>query len=229
MTRHRDHDQTPLEPEDAARQETALRALFDERSISILDLGCGGGRIAGLLARDGHRILGVDRDPGVESAFLTATDPRGEFKVGSIHRDRDVPHGCFEGILLLGNVLMEFRRPEDLRSVFKIASTRLSAQGRLVIDDFPRVGWLEISEGRWADGIDDTGTMQMVWSPSNPEFVIRMGEDVDPASDRIQPHERVLRLWSRRELDDAAGQADLYPVDVTEAAESELLVYARRV
>ena len=113
--------------------------------------------------------------------------------------------------MLLGNVVMTIRDPAELRRVFAAVVEVLGPEGMVVMDDFAEGGWEEIASGRWADGIDDSGTMQMVWLSGNPEFVVRSDADVDP--DRTTPgaDERVLRLWSRRELDDAAGFAGLGP------------------
>ena len=83
-----------------------------------------------------------------------------------------------------------------------------------MVDDFAEGGWAELASGRWADGIDDSGSMQMVWLAGNPEFVVRMGDEVDPEASEPKPGERVLRLWSRRELDDAAISAGLGPAKV---------------
>lgn len=226
MSRHRDHDLNPFDAEETARQVRGVRGVLRVDRGTILDLGCGDGRVARTLARAGHRVVGVDVDDGVEAAFLAATAPHGTFHRGDLRLDRDVPRSRFDAVLMLGNVLMEVRRPSELRSVFDIASTRLVPDGRLVLDDFPRAGWGEISAGRWRDGVDESGSMQMVWATGDPEFAIRMGEEVDPRRDRIGPQDRTLRLWSRRELDDAAEFAGLSPRESSAALDSALLVYA---
>jgi hypothetical protein len=51
--------------------------------------------------------------------------------------------------------------------------------------------------------------MQMIWIPGEPEFVLRSGDEVDPEAEEPRPEERVLRIWSMAELNDAAGFAGL--------------------
>ena len=225
VSRHRDHDLNPFDPDETSRHVARVLDLLGTGSGKVLDLGCGDGRVASSLVRQGHRVVGLDLDGEIESTFLRATDPSGAFHRGDLRVDREVPEGLFDAVLLLGNVLMELKLPSELRAVMRIASSRLAKNGCLVVDDFPTSGWAELAEGRWADGIDESGSMQMVWSSGNPEFAIRMGEEVDPDADRIRPNERVLRLWSRRELDDAAQFARLAPLERSDTDDSGLLVY----
>ncbi len=225
VSRHRDHDLNPFDPDETSRHAARVLDLLGTGSGKVLDLGCGDGRVASSLVRKGHRVVGLDLDAEIESTFLGATDPNGEFHRGDLRVDREVPEGLFDAVLLLGNVLMELKLPPELRAVMHIASSRLAKHGHVVVDDFPASGWTELAEGRWADGIDESGSMQMVWSSGNPEFAIRMGEEVDPGADRIRPNERVLRLWSGRELDDAAQFAGLAPLDRSDQDDSGLLVY----
>jgi len=58
-------------------------ALAEERDGPILDLGCGTGRVALYLARRGHEVLGMDRDPAFVAALSEAAgDLRVEAQVG---------------------------------------------------------------------------------------------------------------------------------------------------
>ena len=75
--RHAD-DWLPVDDAEHARQVAALRALVRESGVrSALDLGCGDGRVAIEAARDGVRVLGVDRDPAAVLA-LRSRDARVE-------------------------------------------------------------------------------------------------------------------------------------------------------
>ena len=213
MTDHETLDHMPYDPEETSLQVTGIIELLSEDRARILDLGCGNGRIAAPLldsvGADRIELVGVDSDAGVEESFRSATNGKADFLVGDLLDESALPAGPFDLILVLGNLLMTVLEPALLRDCFSSITKRLSPGGCLVIDDFTEGGWAEIAAGRWADGIDESGSVQMVWIPGNPEFVVRMGPEVDPGSTRPEPGERILRLWSRRELDDAASLAGL--------------------
>lgn len=208
MTEHAELDQSPYDEEETARQVAGLIDLLPDRRCRVLDIGCGDGRIAGpLLAstvEHGIDLVGVDREPSVEPAFRTTTSGAAEFHVGDLLEVGSLPNGPFDLVLVLGNLLMTVREPRRLRECLRRIGELVSPGGALVVDDFAEGGWAELAAGRWADGIDESGSVQMVWLPGDPEFVVRMGDEVDPSSTVPRPGERVLRLWSRRELDDAA-------------------------
>jgi SAM-dependent methyltransferase len=213
MTDHENHDQLPYDLEETMLQVAGLVELLPDRQVRVLDVGCGAGRIAGPLLRgvgpERVELVGMDIDPAVEADFLAATEGDAIFTTGDLVDEASLPEGPFDLVLVLGNLLMTVREPGILRSSFSSIRARLRPGGCLVLDDFAEGGWSEIASGRWADGVDDTGSVQMVWLPGDPEFVVRMGSDVDPGSSTPAAGERVLRLWSRRELDDAASMAEL--------------------
>ena len=215
MTEHDRFDHAPYDEAETARQVAGLEALLAGPPKRILDVGCGDGRIAGpLLEAARSRIeslVGVDRDEAVGPDFLQATDGVARFEVADLDRPGSMPSGPFDLVLVLGNLMMTVREPAALRSVFAGLAACTAPDGLLVMDDFAEAGWAEVASGRWADGVDDTGTIQMAWAPGDPEFAIRMGDDVDPEATEPRPGERVLRLWSRRELDDAARSGGFGP------------------
>lgn len=228
MTSHVEHDQDPYDRTESAAQAAGVGGLLGA-GARLLDLGCGTGRVAALLLEDRDdldlEIVGVDLDEGMQAAYLEATAGRARFQVGDIFASEDVPAGPFDAILALGNLVMLLREPHRLRAFYAAAHRRLAPGGVLVIDDFAEGGWAELASGRWADGVDETGSMQMLWLSGDPEFVVRMGEEVDPNDRQPRPDERVLRLWSRKELDDAAGLAGFAP---TEIRSEHLLTVHRR-
>lgn len=226
---HRECDQSPYDEHESAVQAEGLRALLP-KGARVLDLGCGTGRVVSLLIQGGVetdlQLLGLDSDAGMRTPYLEATAGRGRFVVGDLFDPSRLPEGPFDLVLALGNLLMLVREPRQLRTFLHAIHERLAPGGALVIDDFAEGGWAELASGRWADGIDETGSMQMVWLPGDPEFVVRMGAEVDPASPEPRPGERVLRLWSRRELDDAAELAGFGEAEIR--SEHLLAVHRKR-
>lgn len=217
MTEHAEHDQSPYDEADTQAQIEGLATLLTP-AARVLDVGCGDGRIAAPLLQalglNEIELVGLDLDPKIGSAFVAATGQNATFVQGDLFDSATLPEGPFDLILVLGNLLMVLREPSRLRAVLAALAQRLKPGGAVVIDDFAEGGWAELASGRWADGIDDSGSMQMVWLAGNPEFVVRMGEEVDSEASEPKPGERVLRLWSRRELDDAAISAGLGPATV---------------
>lgn len=217
MTGHAEHDQSPYDEADTQAQIEGLATLLTP-AARVLDVGCGDGRIAVPLLKtvgpNEIELVGLDLDPEIGSAFLAAAGRDASFVQGDLLDSATLPEGPFDLILVLGNLLMVLREPSRLRVVLAALARRLKPGGAVVIDDFAEGGWAELASGRWADGIDDSGSMQMVWLAGNPEFVVRMGDEVDPEASEPKPGERVLRLWSRRELDDAAISAGLGPAKV---------------
>ncbi|MEE2972852.1 MAG: class I SAM-dependent methyltransferase [Planctomycetota bacterium] len=228
MTTHGEHDQDPYDPTESAAQAAGVGALLGV-DARLLDLGCGTGRVAARLLKARAdldlQLVGVDLDEAMRGPYLESTMGRARFQVGDIFASDGMPEGPFDAILALGNLVMLLREPPRLRAFYAAAHRRLVPGGVLVIDDFAEGGWAELASGRWADGIDETGSMQMLWLSGDPEFVVRMGEEVDPDARHPGAEERVLRLWSRRELDDAA---ELAGFAATEIRSEHLLAVHRR-
>ena len=207
-----DHDQRPHDDDETRAQVEGVAARLIAGPGRVLDLGCGTGRVGGMLAAAGHDVTGVDREADHRNEFLESIRGRGRFE----HLDftepaglRGLPTGPFDAILLLGNTLTTVRSPVVLRELFLAIATRLDSEGVFAYDDFPFTGWSELTAGNWADGISEDGSMQMIWVPGEPEFVMRAGPEVDDRDLEPRPEERVLRLWSMSELNDAAHRAGL--------------------
>jgi SAM-dependent methyltransferase len=111
------------------------------RPASVLDGGCGTGRVAIELARRGVRVLGVDADPDMIAA-ARAKAPEldwwqadlAELPVSARSDDR------FDVVLLAGNVVPYVpagRRPDAVAACARM----LAAGGRLVAGFSLRPGW----------------------------------------------------------------------------------------
>ncbi|MCH2160627.1 MAG: class I SAM-dependent methyltransferase [Phycisphaerales bacterium] len=189
-------DTTEMEPYDQevtrAQADTILGQLPE--GGSVLDLGCGIGRVARLFG-DRAEVIGVDRDEGTLAAFEEATGGETHLVDFAVNCDA-LPSGAFDGVLLLGNILMEIVDMRVARDLFEAISARLKPGGFLAIDDFPISLWEEITEGNWCTGLDEDESMQMIWEPGEPVFVLRRGSQVDPDCWVPRESDRRFRLWS---------------------------------
>ena len=212
MNGHADHDQRPHDEGETLAQAQGIAARLVAGPGRVLDLGCGTGRVGGMLAAAGHDVTGVDREPAHEDPFLEAIKGAGRFECLDFTEAaglQGLPTGPFDAILLLGNTLTTVRSPAVLRELFLAVASRLDPEGVFVYDDFPFAGWSELTTGNWGDVVSEDGSMQMLWVPGEPEFVMRTGPEVDDRDLEPRPDERVLRLWSMSELNDAATGAGL--------------------
>ncbi|MGD8215250.1 class I SAM-dependent methyltransferase [Aestuariimicrobium sp. Y1814] len=104
------------------------------RNAHILDAGCGPGRLDGWLHERGHRVVGVDLDPGLIAA-AEIDHPGPTYFVGDL-AELDLPargvEDPFDVIVCAGNVmgfLAESTRGEVLRRL----ANHLADDGRLAI------------------------------------------------------------------------------------------------
>lgn len=108
--------------------ERLVADLVGRRNVSVLDAGCGTGRLAIELDNRGHRVVGVDLDPDmIERARLKA--PNIEWWVGDLasfdHAER------FDVIVLAGNIFL-FCRPGAQAPIVRNLTRLLAPGGTLV-------------------------------------------------------------------------------------------------
>jgi SAM-dependent methyltransferase len=127
-----------FEAQAAAGQNVHGEADFVERLglRSVLDAGCGTGRLARELARRGLQTVGVDRDGGM-LAVARSRAPHLEWHEAdlvNVHLER-----TFDGIVLAGNVMI-FLAPGTEGAVLTNLAQHLSDSGLLVtgFQLFPR-------------------------------------------------------------------------------------------
>jgi len=190
-------DMSPYD-EETTRAQAAAIASEVEAGQRILDLGCGTGRVARHLPAD-MRLDGVDRSAEALAEYAQLPNAT-THQLDMVASGGALPPGPFNGIIMLGNTLMEVVDPVVGVGLFREIAQRLLPGGVLVIDDFPLTGWHEVAVGHWRDGIDEAGEMQMVWADGDPVFTLRRGQAVDPEDWVIAPDERRFRLWSLGEL-----------------------------
>jgi ubiquinone/menaquinone biosynthesis C-methylase UbiE len=96
---------------------------------SVLDAGCGTGRVAIELARRGIEAVGVDADPGMLSA-ARAKAPELEWLVADLAA-LDLPGRRFDVALMAGNVMI-FVQPGTEGAVLERLAAHLSPGGAVV-------------------------------------------------------------------------------------------------
>ncbi|MGE5407944.1 MAG: methyltransferase domain-containing protein [Syntrophothermus sp.] len=134
--------------------EAAARELIGRlpERARVLDLGCGDGTSAALLAREGHAVHGIDLSPAaIELARKRA--PAATFEVGSF-LDAPLPREC-DAVLAAGEVLgyrLDDRiDPGSLEAVLERLAAALRPGGILLFDlasparagEAPDRGWTE--------------------------------------------------------------------------------------
>jgi SAM-dependent methyltransferase len=114
--------------EDVHGEANAVQALLARRPCSVLDAGCGTGRIAIELARRGADIVGVDLDARMlDQARVQAPDL--DWRLGDL---ATVDLGrTFDLILMAGNVLL-FLTPGTEPQVLRNMARHLAAGGIVV-------------------------------------------------------------------------------------------------
>jgi SAM-dependent methyltransferase len=98
---------------------------------SVLDLGCGTGRIAGPLAALGHAVTGVDDGAGMIDALPSGVE-------GVVADARTVRLGRRSGAVLLASHLVN--APNDGRAFVATAASHLEPGGVVVGETYPP-GW----------------------------------------------------------------------------------------
>jgi SAM-dependent methyltransferase len=118
---------------------------------SILDLGCGTGRLAEPLARLGHPVTGVDNEPEMLAALRLATGVYGD--IGSLDLGRR-----FDSVLLM-SYFVDTADTALVDGVLRTVRRHLGEDGIAVVERHPP-GWVATctESSREADGVRYTLT-----------------------------------------------------------------------
>jgi len=132
----------PLDPD---RSDLDVYAAMAEEfgASSVLDIGCGTGTFACLLARRGLDVTGID--PALASLEIAQGKP-GADGVRWVHTDAaNLPPLRVDMALMTGNVAQVFVTDEEWSAVLRAARQALRPTGRLVFEsrDPARQAWLQ--------------------------------------------------------------------------------------
>ena len=133
-----DYDKLYGETRDALGQPTSIFVDFfdqlDQQNMRVLDVGCGQGRDALFIARNGHRVVGVDISTnGIRDLKDIAT--RENLPIEGVVADIATynPDGVFD-VILIDRTLHMLDLPVQL-SVLKMLLDHVSRNGWLLIAD----------------------------------------------------------------------------------------------
>lgn len=116
-----------------------IKRFVPSRKLSILDLGCGWGSISLELAREGHNVLGIDRDEEVIKIAKRGNGPENlrqkqgtlEYQVADFSSWKN--QGIEFDVALLSRVLHHIPQPDRVLAKVK---QLLSSKGRIICVDY---------------------------------------------------------------------------------------------
>ncbi len=100
---------------------------------SVLELGCGYGRVLGALAEAGHRVVGLDRDPALAQTARSAVEPWGGRVVLGEMSAFDLGER-FDRIIVPFNGIYCLLEEGEIRRCFERVRAHLAPGGLLVFD-----------------------------------------------------------------------------------------------
>lgn len=222
-----DHDRRDLDVYAAIAEELGAR--------SVLDVGCGTGTFATLLARRGFEVTGVD--PAEESLNVARAKPGGELVRWLQGDASSLPSLEVDLATMTGNVAQAIARPADWAATLRGVHAALRPGGVLVFEtrDPSRRGWEEWTRDatrRVAEigGVGRVERWQEVTELSLPLVTFRT-TFVFASDGAVLTSDSTLRFRERDELAAELGAHGYEMDEVRDAPDRpgrELVFFARR-
>ena len=205
------NDWFPMDEVQSQVQIEYILRLLGEQPKTVIDIGCGDGRVLVPLASAGHQLTGIDIDEHAIEACRSrcsaqSLDPT--LRTGDVMDVLPLPEPV-DAIVCSGQTFMLFSDVSDAVHLLKLCKQSLVHGGILIMDDIPGDLWPEVAQGGWANGVNEEGTMQFVWAEDDAVFTIREGVQVDESDWDLRDDEVTMRLWTAGALKLAAELADL--------------------
>lgn len=208
---------------DADRSDLdAYVAMIDEfNAHSVLDIGCGTGTFACLLAQRGIEVTGID--PAVASLEVARRKPYAD-RVRWLTGDAmTLPPLQVDMVTMTGNVAQVFLTDEDWASTLSAARAVLRPAGLLVFEvrDPAREGWREWNRQQSSrrleiPGVGGVETWADLTDVHLPFVSFRM-TFIFETDGAVLTSDSTLRFRSRDEIVDSLQRADLIVKDVRDA------------
>jgi SAM-dependent methyltransferase len=210
----------PLDPDRSDLDVyAAMAAEFGVRSV--LDIGCGTGTLACLLAGRGLEVTAID--PASASLEIARRKP-GADRVRWVHTDAaSLPPLQVDLAVMTGNVAQVFVADEDWAAALGAAREALRPAGRLVVEsrDPARKVWLEWTRDQTYRRVAIPGTgFVRTWTDLTavePDLVSFQATAVFERDGTVLTSDSTLRFRSRAELAGSLAAASLTVEEVRDA------------
>jgi len=209
-------DWLPVDDEQSQVQIEHILQFLGEESRDIVDVGCGDGILLIPMAVSGHRVTGIDIDStAIDACSKLCADIDLDVQLikGDLFRSLPLLEPV-DVIVCCGQTFMLFADVEEAVNVLSLFNRSLKRGGMVILDDIPGDLWPEIAQGRWANGVNEDESLQLVWSENDVIFAIREGDQVDVEVWELKESDQKLRLWTMGALQLAATVADLSAPEV---------------
>jgi SAM-dependent methyltransferase len=225
----------PLDPDRSDLD--AYAAIVEELGAgSVLDVGCGTGTFACMLAERGLEVVGVD--PARASLAIARAKPHAG-GVRWIHGNATMlPPLHVDLAVMTGNVAQVFLTEEAFRATLLGIHAALGPAGHLVFEtrDPARKAWQQWNRGQsWVrtelPGIGMIETWSDLLDVAGPLVTFR-GTYVFRSGETVMTSESTLRFWERNEIEHILTSCGYVLDDVREAPDRpgmEFVFIARRV
>ncbi len=121
---------------DELEESLLLELIGNPEGLTILDVGCGEGRLANLLAERGAQVIGVDPSESMIAAARHNATARGTAATFQCGKAENLPFDAAQFDLVVANTILCF--VDDASQVFSEIARVLRPDGRLVIGELGR-------------------------------------------------------------------------------------------